>query len=63
MGNSLQPKLYHKGSHKSISPRYKDNVDAYRTQQRISTKTNIHYTQRNVSEVSLMRRAKSATKI
>jgi hypothetical protein len=42
MGNVFEGKTYVKGSHKTIQPRVASNIEAYKTQQRISSSSNIH---------------------
>lgn len=58
MGNALEGKTYVKGSHKTIQPRIATNVDIYKTQQKISTTTNIHRSQVH-SQVSFTRPIRS----
>jgi hypothetical protein len=58
MGNVLEGKTYVKGSHKTIQPKIATNVDIYKSQQRISTATNIHRSQAQ-SQVSFTRQLKS----
>lgn len=45
MGNALEGKTYVKGSQQKIQPRIVSNVDNYKTQQRISSSSNIHHSQ------------------
>jgi hypothetical protein len=47
-----------KGSHKTIQPKIATNVDIYKSQQRISSATNIHRSQLQ-SQVSFTRQLKS----
>lgn len=47
-----------KGSHKSIQPKIATNVDIYKSQQRISSATNIHRSQLQ-SQVSFTRQIRS----
>ena len=42
MGNALEGKTYHKGSHRSIQPKIASNIDMYKSQQRVSSSSNIH---------------------
>lgn len=58
MGNTFEGKTYVKGSHKTIQPKIATNVDVYKSQQRISTTTNIHRSQVQ-SQVSFTRQLKS----
>ena len=58
MGNTFEGKTYVKGSHKTIQPKIATNVDVYKSQQRISTTTNIHRSQVQ-SQASFTRQLKS----
>jgi hypothetical protein len=58
MGNALEGKRYVKGSHRTIQPKIASSVDVYKSQQRISTATNIHRSQVQ-SQVSFTRQLKS----
>lgn len=42
MGNILEGKTYQKASHQTFQPRIATNLSAYKTQQRISSSSNIH---------------------
>lgn len=42
MGNALEGKTYQKASHQSFQPRISTNLSAYKTQQRVSSSSNIH---------------------
>ncbi len=42
MGNALEGKTYIKGSKHNFQPRIVSNVDGYKTQQRVSSSSNIH---------------------
>lgn len=58
MGNAFEGKTYIKGSYKTIQPKIAESVDIYKTQQKISTTTNIHRSQTQ-SQVSFTRPVRS----
>lgn len=45
MGNALEGKTYVKGSYQKFAPRIVSNIDGYKTQQKISSSSNIHHSQ------------------
>ena len=42
MGTILEGKTYQKASHQTFQPRITTNLSAYKTQQRVSSSSNIH---------------------
>lgn len=63
MGNTIEGKTYVKGSQRTIQPRIAENIQKYKSQQKVSSSSNIHhthsqlsFTKTNRSEVAVAKR-------
>lgn len=51
MGNTIEGKTYVKGSRHNIQPLIASNIEAYKSQRRVSSSSNIHHTSSRISYV------------